>query len=102
MFKIFKKDNLIYGLVLGFVAPVVGLLLLRYYKYHMLTFKEVWQLIYLEPSHRLLTAGLSVSLMMNAILFTLYINSRKDKTAKGIFITTLVYGIIILLLKYLS
>ena len=97
----FKKDNLIFGLILGFVAPVVGLLLLRYYKFHMLTFKEVWQLIYLEPSHRLLTAGLSVSLMMNAILFTIYINGRRDQTAKGIFITTLVYGVVILLLKYL-
>jgi Na+-transporting NADH:ubiquinone oxidoreductase subunit NqrB len=98
----FKKDNLIFGLILGFLAPLAGLVILRYARFHMLTLKEVWEILYTEPSHRVLTANLSVSLMMNAILFTFYVNGRRDKTAKGIFITTLVYGVVILLIKYLS
>jgi hypothetical protein len=38
-------------------------------------------------------------LVGNIALFTYYINTNKDKTAKGIFAVTLVYGIGILLLK---
>ncbi|MBS1495391.1 MAG: hypothetical protein JSU03_08120 [Bacteroidetes bacterium] len=99
---IFKKDNFVFGCILGILAPIVGLLLLKYYKFGMLNFKEVLQFIYYQPGHGIMTAGLSVSLLMNAIFFTFYINSRRDKTAKGIFITTVLYGVIILLIKYLS
>ena len=98
----FKKDNFIYGCTLGIVAPLAGLLILKYYKFGMLTFKEVLQFVYYQPGHGLMTAGLTVSLMMNAFFFTMYINARRDKTAKGIFLTTVLYGIIILLIKYLS
>ncbi len=98
----FKKDNFIYGLLLGFVGPLVGLLLLKFYKFGMLSFKEVFQYIYFQPGHNILSAGLTVSLMMNAFFFTMYINAHRDNTAKGIFVTTLVYGVIILGIKYLS
>lgn len=96
----FKKDNFVFGSVLGIVAPIAALLLLKFYKFGMLSFKEVLQFIYYQPGHGILTAGLSVSLMMNAFFFTMYINAGRDKTAKGLFITTVLYGVIILLIKY--
>ena len=40
-------------------------------------------------------------LVGNIALFTYYINTAKDQTAKGIFAITVVYGIGILLLKLL-
>ena len=98
----FKKDNFIYGLVLGFAAPILGLVLLKYKRYGMLSFKEVLQYIYLQPNQSIITAGLSVSLMANALLFTIYINRNKDLTSKGIFVSTLVYGVIILGIKFLG
>ncbi len=97
-----KKDNFIYGCVLGILAPLVGLLLLKYRRFGNLNFKEVFQFLYLQPGHGLITAGLTISLMMNAVLFTLYINNRRDQTGKGLFITTVIYGVVILLIKYLS
>jgi hypothetical protein len=97
-----KKDSFIYGCILGILGPVAGLLMLKFYKFGMLSFKEVLQFIYYQPGHGLMSAGLSVSLMMNALFFTLYINARKDQTGKGLFVTTLVYGVVILLIKYLS
>ncbi len=97
-----KKDNFIYGCILGILGPVAGLLMLKFYKFGMLSFKEVLQFIYYQPGHGLMSAGLSVSLMVNALFFTLYINARKDQTGKGLFVTTLVYGVVILLIKYLS
>ncbi|HZH37607.1 MAG TPA: hypothetical protein VEX65_10040, partial [Flavisolibacter sp.] len=40
-------------------------------------------------------------LVSNIALFTYYVNTQKDRTAKGIFAITLVYGIGILLAKVL-
>jgi hypothetical protein len=55
--------------------------------------------MYLEPGFKTLTVALTLSLLLNALLFTIYINSSKDKTAKGIFATTMVYGLIVLIIK---
>ena len=96
---IFKKDNFWLGLVLGMLAPVLGLILFKVYKFGVFTFKETFQFMFLEPGFKTLSVGLSLSLLLNAALFTLYINAAKDKTAKGIFVTTLVYGSFILLVK---
>jgi hypothetical protein len=96
---ILKKDNFWLGLVMGLLAPVLGLILFKIYKFGVFTFKETFQYIFLEPGYKMLSAGLSISLLLNALLFTLYINAEKDKTAKGIFATTLVYGTFILLVK---
>jgi hypothetical protein len=38
-------------------------------------------------------------LLVNIILFTFYINTRRDQTAKGIFAITLVYAIASLMFK---
>jgi hypothetical protein len=47
----------------------------------------------------LITSIGSLSLLTNAVLFTIYINTERDETAKGIFISTVIYGIGILILK---
>ena len=96
---IFKKDNLILGLVLGVFAPALGLIIFKMYKFNVFTFKETFQYITVEPGFRTLSVALSLSLLLNALLFTIYINSGRDETAKGIFITTLIYGLVVLSIK---
>ena len=49
--------------------------------------------------NRLITSIGSLSLLANAILFTLYVNTERDETAKGIFIVTVFYGIGIIVIK---
>ena len=44
----------------------------------------------------------ALSLLANAVLFTIYVNTHRDNTAKGIFLTTVIYGIGILVLKILN
>ena len=90
----FKKDNFKLGLILGLFAPVLGFLSFKWYKFGIFSMKEFLQFIYLEPGFKTLSAALSISLLANAVVFTL-----KDKTAKGIFVTTAVYGFVILLIK---
>ena len=94
-----KKDSISLGLILGLLAPLLGLVFFKMYKLSALTFKESFQYMIYEPGFKILTVALSVSLLMNALLFTIYINNNKDYTAKGIFITTLIYGLIILSIK---
>ncbi|MFT3911210.1 MAG: hypothetical protein QM737_17450 [Ferruginibacter sp.] len=96
---IFKKDNFIFGMIIGLIAPLLGLLLFKIYKFGVFTFKETFQFLVYEPGFRTLTVGLSLSLLLSALMFTLYINSGKDKTAKGIFVTTMIYGLFILIVK---
>jgi hypothetical protein len=96
---IFKRDDIKLGAAMGLVAPLIGVLLFKLYKFSVFSFKEVFQFMLVEPGHKTLSVALSLSLLLNALLFTLYVNSGRDKTAKGIFITTLVYGVSVLLLK---
>jgi len=96
---IFKKDNFIFGIALGFIAPMIGFLVYKLVKFKGLTLVEMLQWMKLNPN--LITVSISVSLMANAILFTIYINGYRDKTAKGIFVMTMIYAVIALLFKYL-
>jgi hypothetical protein len=95
---IFKKDNFIFGLALGLVAPVIGFMIFKLYKFNGLTLSEMLQWMKFNPN--LISISISVSLMANAILFTIYINGRRDKTAKGIFVLTIIYAIIAMIFKY--
>ena len=95
-----KKDNFWMGLGMGIAAPMLGILLFKMYNFKSLTIKETLQwMFYVEPGFKTLTVALSLSLLLNAVLFTIYINSHKDKTAKGIFTFTLIYGLFVLIVK---
>lgn len=87
------------GLIMGLIAPMLGILLFKMYKFTTFSFKEVFQFMYVEPGFKTLTVALSLSLLLNALIFTIYINNHKDNTAKGIFVTTLIYGLIVLAIK---
>jgi len=95
---IFKKDNFIFGLALGLIAPMIGFLVYKLIKFKGLSISEMFQWMKFNPN--LITVSISVSLLANAILFTIYINGYRDKTAKGIFIMTIIYAIIAIAFKY--
>ena len=95
---IFKKDNFVFGIALGIIAPMIGFLIYKLVKFKELSLPEMFQWLKMNPS--LITVFISVSLLANAILFTIYINSNRDKTAKGVFIMTMFYAVIALVFKY--
>lgn len=94
---IFKRDNLRLGLVLGLFGPLLGLVIVYFIKFPSHKFTEF--LDYFMHDNRMITSIGSLSLLANVILFTVYVNTHRDDTAKGIFVITLFYGIGILLLK---
>ncbi len=96
------KDDVIIGAGIGLIAPVIGLLAFKWARFGVFSYTEFFQFIFLQPGHRVLSAGLSVAMVANALVFTICINTKKDKIAKGVFISTCIYGIVILLLKAIS
>ena len=97
---IFKKDNLRLGLVLGLVAPIISLVIYYFVKFYPLyTVKDFLDFIRTNKSQ--ITAISVPCLVLNIVLFTVYINSHRDQTAKGVFAATLIYAILALLFKFI-
>src|SRR5688572_2399492 len=94
---ILKKDNLQLGIVLGLIGPLLGLVVIYLVKFSGVTFGDFLDAFFNDK--RLITSNGTLSLLANVILFTIYINTHRDHTAKGIFIITLIYGIALLVLK---
>lgn len=96
---ILKRDNLKLGIILGFFGPILGLIAVYFIKpeFNLLGFTEFLDLFI--STNKLITSIGALCLLANAVLFTIYINTHRDNTAKGIFVTTLIYGIAILILK---
>ncbi|MBS1628083.1 MAG: hypothetical protein JSR09_00025 [Bacteroidetes bacterium] len=94
-----KKDDIKTGLLIGLLAPFIGMFGFYFLKLRRLTIIEFMQRLGIQRS--LLTAMVSFSLLANAIVFTIYINKHIDRTAKGIFITTIIWVIAALILKWM-
>lgn len=96
-----RRDNFRFGLLLGFLVPILGSFL-----YYFIQFRQLTDLSgffrYLGQEKRLLTAMISILLVANIALFTYFINNRKDRTAKGIFTATLIYGLASVLWKLIA
>ncbi|TKK64912.1 hypothetical protein FC093_21285 [Ilyomonas limi] len=95
---ILQKDNLRLGLVVGVIAPLFGMVIYYFWKFFP-TFSIGDFLHVLVVQKTLITALISFSLLANAVVFTLYINTRRDRTAKGIFIITCIYAVAAFVLK---
>jgi len=85
---------------MGFVAPLVSMLIYYFYKFFP-TFNIGEFIVFLGENKTQITAISVPCLLLNIALFTVYINSHRDKTAKGIFTVTLIYAIVSLALKFL-
>jgi hypothetical protein len=96
---IFKKDNLRLGMILGLVAPILSLFIYYFVKFYP-TFSLKDFFYFLRTNKSQITAVSVPCLVLNIALFTYYINSHKDSTAKGIFAATIVYAILALVFKF--
>lgn len=87
------------GLLLGFVLPLLVFLVIYLVRFNTAEFGDFLQTFIAQKN--LITFFGVWCLVCNIALFTYYVNTHKDKTAKGIFAMTLLYGIAILLAKVL-
>ncbi|OYU55556.1 MAG: hypothetical protein CFE25_11615 [Chitinophagaceae bacterium BSSC1] len=94
----FKKDNLKLGLALGFLTPILAMFAYYLIQFRLFKLSEFFQVMLQQKS--LMSGIISISLIANAVVFTLYINKQIDKTARGIFIATCIYALLSLVVKW--
>jgi len=82
-----KKKKLLSGILLGIIAPLIGIFVFYLWKAPSAKFTDFLNLMF--ENKALLTAGISFSLLLNAVVFTWCVNTRRDQMAKGVFIVTL-------------
>lgn len=94
---IFRRDDLKIGIILGLIGPMLGFFGYYFWKFSLYSFNDF--LTALRMNKPLITAITIPCLLVNIIFFTYYINTKKDQTAKGIFVVTLIYAVTALLFK---
>lgn len=94
-----KTDSIKLGIFIGLIAPLFGILGFYFLRFYPVNFFDYVRILSIEK--RALTSAVTFSLLANAIFFTIYINSKRDQTAKGIFGVTVVYAIIAIVLKFI-
>lgn len=98
----FKIDKYPFGIAIGALAPVLGILIYYFLKFDPSVTSLSVFLKYVFDTKPMLTAVGSVSLIANIALFTFFLNARSDKTAIGIFGMTVMYGLMILYVKFFT
>lgn len=93
-----KRNIPLLGFVLGAVMPLIGFLVVylvlgRGQSLGAFT-GSLWH------SHQNLAKVISLSILANVIPFILYTNKKLDLTARGIFIATMLYAVVIVLVKF--
>lgn len=97
---IFKRDQYSFGIIVGLIMPIVSFFGYYFWKFSLYTFEAF--LLALRSNKQLITALTIPCLLMNIVIFTIFINGQKDKTAKGIFVVTLIYAIAALIFKFIG
>jgi hypothetical protein len=92
------KDKYIVGIIVGLLLPFLGFIGFYKWRFDFIPVNEFFVLLGQQKS--VLSAMISVSLVLNGAALTFFFNKEKDKVAKGIFITTIVYAIVALSVKW--
>ncbi len=95
-----KWDNLKLGLLLAFLVPLLVFFGIYFGRFSYYPFQEFLQM--LQQESRLVTFFAAWCLVANIALFTFFVNTRRDRSARGAFIITVVYGALFLVLKFLT
>lgn len=88
----------ILGLILGILFPMLGMGVMYLVKFNNIPFGDFIQTM--VSNHKVAAMVLSLSLLANAIPFIYYTNKRLDHTARGILVATILYAVLIVLLKW--
>lgn len=93
-----KRNLPVLGFIIGIIMPLIGYLVV------FLVLGQGQSLgqfsANMAGNHPNLAKVLSLSILANLLPFIYYTNKRLDLTARGIFIATMLYALVILLLKY--
>ena len=91
------KSDLVKGVLLGIIAPIIACIF-----YVVFINEETLEnFINNFVTDRNLPAIISLSLLINLALFFLKLKFNKDEQSRGILFSTFLYGVVIVILKFL-
>ena len=93
-----KYNDIRLGVVLGLLAPVLGLLVI-----YLAAFRNMALLEYLEflADSRKLSSIISLSAIPNLLLFFIFIWLNYLYSARGVLASTILYALVVIVTKYL-
>ena len=91
------KSDLIKGLLLGIIAPIILFVFITvfYLEYDLMSF------IKNKVNDINLPKIISLSLLINLVLFFVKLKFNKDEQSRGILFSTFLYGFVIVILKFI-
>tara|TARA_B100000609_G_scaffold161813_1_gene133693 strand:- start:10 stop:288 length:279 start_codon:yes stop_codon:yes gene_type:complete len=88
--------NLIKGIIIGIISPIILFILVVVFFLEY----EITHFINKHINEENFPAIISLSLLSNLSVFFLMIRNNKDIQAKGILLSTFIFGILIIYLKF--
>lgn len=93
-----KRNVSILGFIIGILAPILGMFIIYLIKYNGNSFDAFIKDLVRYPDTAAMV--LSLSILANIVPFIYYTNRRLDLTARGILVATMLYAVLIVLLKF--
>lgn len=91
------KDSILLGIPTGLIGPVIGVLVFYYVNFSTSDFSSFFRM---AAQQNLLSPLLSLCAIINLAIFFLFIKINHLHTARGIILSTFVYGVVIVGLKF--
>ena len=92
-----RFDNIIYGLIPGLFAPLIGFLIFYLVKFSHKNFSEYFEYI---SQHSVISHTISLSVLPNLLIFFIFIWAKLYKSAKGVILATMIYAFAILIMRF--
>ena len=91
------KDSLLIGIPAGLIGPVIGVIFFYYLNFSYTPFDNFFRM---AAQQNMLSPLLSLCAIINLGIFFLFIRINHLRSARGIILSTFLYGIAIIGLKF--
>ena len=92
-----KIDKIIFGIIPGLIAPLIGVLIFYLIQNSTETFFEFLKSLTLSG---VITHSVSLAVLPNLLIFFVFIWTHNYKAAKGVILATILYALLILILRF--
>ncbi len=98
IFFYMKRNVAALGLALGIIMPMIGVLIMFLVKFQNEGFGPYVEAIFTKGKFGFMV--LSLSLLLNLVPFIYFTNRRLDLSARGVLIATMLYAVLMILIRY--
>lgn len=91
------KDSILLGIPAGLIGPVIGVIIFYYVNFSTSNFSSFFRM---ASQQNLLSPLLSLCAVINLAVFFIFIKLNHLHTARGIILSTFLYGLVIVGLKF--